>query len=325
MSEAANIALNAIGMQDTHLLSKDPEKSFFNTSYKQPSEFRKYHNVHDVIEDGNIPTWPFGETVRVTLNPQSMGDLLTNLWINITIPKWTTGITFVTEEAEIYIFGTTLEASEYTSYDALWDALYAAGDPGPGFPNSTFWQLGGFYFYNFEFFRDVGSNWSNYNVPGSISSSSGEGVIVDTEIDSWSWDLQLLGRKIIKSIRFIVDEQILEEITADWCIIHDNLYQTESQKISANAAYNRNIIGATSEETDAGYNNMYIHIPFFFSQNFGGDVYSNNKQNKIPFPLCAIHKQKIRLEIDFFKQYDWCTKLYERWRYRTGTPSRPTS
>ena len=302
MSEAANIALNAIGMQDTHLLSKDPEKSFFNTSYKQPSEFRKYHNVHDVIEDGNIPTWPFGETVRVTLNPQSMGDLLTNLWINVKIPEWTTGITFVTEEAEIYIFGTTLEASEYTSYDALWDALYAAGDPGPGFPNSTFWQLGGFYFYNFEFFRDVGSNWSQYNVPGSISSSSGEGVIREIETDSWSWDLQLLGRKIIKSIRFIVDEQILEEITADWCIIHDNLYQTESQKISANAAYNRNIIGATSEETDAGYNNMYIHIPFFFSQNFGGDVYSNNKQNKIPFPLCAIHKQKIRLEIDFFKQ-----------------------
>ena len=213
MSEAVNISLNAIGMQDTHLLSKDPEKSFFNTSYEQHSEFRKYHNVHDVIEDGDIPTWPFGETVRVTLNPQSMGDLLTNLWINIKLPEWTTG-----------------------------------------------------------------------------------------ETDSWSWDLQLLGRKIIKSIRFIVDEQILEEITADWCIIHDNLYQTESQKISANAAYNRNIIGASSTETDAGYNNMYIHIPFFFSQNFGGDVYSNNKQNKIPFPLCAIHKQKIRLEIDFFKQ-----------------------
>jgi hypothetical protein len=158
MSEAANIALNAIGMQDTHLLSKDPEKSFFNTSYKQPSEFRKYHNVHDVIEDGNIPTWPFGETVRVTLNPQSMGDLLTNLWINITIPKWTTGITFVTEEAEIYIFGTTLEASEYTSYDALWAALYAAGDPGPGFPNSTFWQLGGFGDSSFEIMVMDGNN-----------------------------------------------------------------------------------------------------------------------------------------------------------------------
>lgn len=302
MSEAANIALNAIGMQDTHLLSKDPEKSFFNTSYKQPSEFRKYHNVHNVFENGNIPTWPFGETVRVTLNPQSMGDLLTNLWINVKIPEWTTGITFVTEEAEIYIFGTTLEASEYTSYDALWAALYAAGDPGPGFPNSTFWQLGGFGNSSFYYFSRGGYNWSRYNVPGSISSSSGEGVIREIETDSWYWDLQLLGRKIIKSIKFIVDEKILEEITADWCIIHDNLYQTESQKISANAAYNRNIVGASATEIDAGYNNMYIHIPFFFSQNFGGDVYSNNKQNKIPFPLCAIHKQKIRLEIDFFKQ-----------------------
>ena len=30
MGEAAKISLNAIGKQDTHLLSKDPEESFFN-------------------------------------------------------------------------------------------------------------------------------------------------------------------------------------------------------------------------------------------------------------------------------------------------------
>ena len=306
MSEAANIALNAIGMQDTHLLSKDPEKSFFNTSYKQPSEFRKYHNVHDVIEDGNIPTWPFGETVRVTLNPQSMGDLLTNLWINIKIPKWNDKEFFVTEEAEIYIFGTTLEASDYTSYGDLWAAVYAAGNPGPGFPNSTFWTTGRFQSLGsngqnaWENFRD-NFTWANDNIPGAVGSGTG-GVFTLSETIKWAWDRQILGRKIIKSIKFIIDEQIFEEITADWCIIYDNLYQTESQKISANLAYNRNLVGSSAGEGDTVKPDIYIHIPFFFSQNYGGDVYSNNKQNKIPFPLCAIHKQKILLEIDFFKQ-----------------------
>jgi hypothetical protein len=118
--------------------------------------------------------------------------------------------------------------------------------------------------------------------------------------------MQLLGRKLIKNIKFKVDTQIVEEITADWCIIHDNMYTTESQKMSANTLYNRNITGGEtsqpSAQNDAQSNDVFIHIPFFFSHNYGGDAYSENNQNKTPFPLCAIHKQKITLEIEFFKQ-----------------------
>lgn len=134
-------------------------------------------------------------------------------------------------------------------------------------------------------------------------------LVTPAESDDWSWDSQLLGRKIIKSVKFIIDGELLEEITADWCIIYDNMYQTESQKVSANAAYNRYQIGAVpawqtplSGRNSETHDGFFIHIPFFFSQNYGGDVYSNNKQNKTPFPLCAIYKQKITLEIDFFKQ-----------------------
>jgi hypothetical protein len=126
------------------------------------------------------------------------------------------------------------------------------------------------------------------------------------EIAYWAWDMQLLGRKLIKNIKFKVDTQIVEEITADWCIIHDNMYTTESQKMSANTLYNRNVTGGEtsqpSAQNDAQSNDVFIHIPFFFSHNYGGDAYSENNQNKTPFPLCAIHKQKITLEIEFFKQ-----------------------
>jgi hypothetical protein len=339
MGEASKIALSAIGMQDTHLLSDNPEKSFFNPSYQQHSQFRKYHNVHRVIKNGNKTTWPFGETIKVTLNPQSMGDLLTNLWIHVDLPKWTSDITFtpgIGQQAELYIFGMTLQESgsasynstgvAYATYDLFWAAMIAAGDPGPGAPNAQFWMFivmdyayinypQDFTWYEFRRYYE----WRQFDIPGTDSQTLTDlygtslyfgappHLLVPAEMGSWGWDVQLLGRKIIKSVKFIVDDQVLEEITADWCIIYDNMYQTESQKYTANSAYNRNIVGASyGYERNAGNsesrNNLFIHIPFFFSQSYAGDVYSDNKQNKTPFPLCAIHKQKIMLEIDFFKQ-----------------------
>ncbi len=339
MGEAANIALSAIGMQDTHLLSDNPEKSFFNPSYQQHSQFRKYHNVHSVIENGNKPTWPFGETVKVTMNPQSMGDLLTNLWIHVELPKWTTTESFtpgIGEQAELYIFGMTLEESgsalynssgvPYASYNDFWAAMIAAGRPGPGAPNDQMWSyiVMDYDYNNYpQYFTWSYLRWDSYGIPGMDSATLlnvygvpyyyGQGapphLMTAPESQNWAWDTQLLGRKIIKSIKFIVDGELLEEITADWCIIYDNMYQTESQKESANTAYNRYQSGAVpawqnplSGQNSETHDGFFIHIPFFFSQNYGGDVYSNNKQNKTPFPLCAIYKQKITLEIDFFKQ-----------------------
>ena len=79
MGEAAKISLNAIGKQDTHLLSKDPEESFFN--YEAPpkhSEFRKYHRSHQVVNKGQIAGWPFGETVKVQFNPTNIRKRRTN-------------------------------------------------------------------------------------------------------------------------------------------------------------------------------------------------------------------------------------------------------
>ena len=39
----AQIALNAIGKQDTYLLENDPENSFFKYDPKRHSNFQKFH------------------------------------------------------------------------------------------------------------------------------------------------------------------------------------------------------------------------------------------------------------------------------------------
>lgn len=87
MGEAANISLKAIGMQDTHLLSKDPEDSLFNYKPKRHSEFRKYHHTRTIVKPGNVEaSWPFGKTLKVEFKPQNMGDLLSNMWLSIQMP-----------------------------------------------------------------------------------------------------------------------------------------------------------------------------------------------------------------------------------------------
>jgi hypothetical protein len=87
MGEAAKISLKAIGKQDTHLLSKDPEDSFFNDDgMRRHSNFRKYHRSRTVVNDSTLPNWPFGQSVKVQFNPQNMGDLLSNMWLSISMP-----------------------------------------------------------------------------------------------------------------------------------------------------------------------------------------------------------------------------------------------
>jgi hypothetical protein len=86
MGEAAKISLKAIGKQDTQLLSKDPEESFFNYNPERHSEFRKYHRARNIVNNGTIASWPFGQIVKVQFNPTNMGDLLSNMYLSITMP-----------------------------------------------------------------------------------------------------------------------------------------------------------------------------------------------------------------------------------------------
>jgi len=130
MGEAAKISLKAIGKQDTYLLCKDPKESFFNpNTTRRHSNFRKYHRSKNVINTGQIPNWPFGQTIKVQFNPQNMGDLLSNLWLSIKMPRVSNGNyadqlgRHILKSVAMYVDDTELEKIE-GDWGIIYDELY---------------------------------------------------------------------------------------------------------------------------------------------------------------------------------------------------------
>jgi len=91
-----------------------------------------------------------------------------------------------------------------------------------------------------------------------------------------------VGRAIISSVKFRVDQYEIETIYDDWLHMYDDLYLTIDQK--------RATLDMTAGIGNQRYGPLDLYIPlnFFFS----------SKQASY-FPLCAITNQKIILEIVF--------------------------
>jgi hypothetical protein len=103
MGEAAKISLKAIGKQDTHLLSKDPEDSVFKYDIKQYSNFTKLHKSRVVSKPTTDTNWPFGQTVKVEFNPNQMGDLLSDMWIKLRMPSLPTSQKSYADQLSIHL------------------------------------------------------------------------------------------------------------------------------------------------------------------------------------------------------------------------------
>jgi len=207
MGEAAKISLKAIGKQDTYLLSKDPADSLFRDRSERHSEFRKYHRTRNVIKPGQIPNWPFGQTIKVEFKPRNMGDLLSNMWLSIVMPGLSNG---------------------------------------------------------------------NY--------------------------ADQLGRHLLKTITMFVDDIEVEKIHDDWGIIYDELYLEISEKVANRFLVNRNLPFDSSVEKEdiaAFDSDVVVPLHFFFSRKYANDEHESNQPNRPYFPVCAIHKQKIEIELEF--------------------------
>ena len=131
MGEAAKISLKAIGKQDTHLLSKDPDESLFNyTTDRNHSDFRKYHRNKNIVKPGNAEaSWPFNKTIKVEFHPRNMGDLLSNMYLSITMPAITDGNyadqlgRHIFKSVTMYVDDIEVEKI-YDDWGILYDELY---------------------------------------------------------------------------------------------------------------------------------------------------------------------------------------------------------
>ena len=83
----AVMSLDAIGKQELHTLSPDPADSFFVNKSLQHSKFSKIQRVTKVDSEAAVKNWPFNRTIKVTLDPKTMGDLLCNMYLKITLPQ----------------------------------------------------------------------------------------------------------------------------------------------------------------------------------------------------------------------------------------------
>ncbi len=80
------MSLDAIGKQELYTLSPDPKDSFFNYTPLQHSKFSLVQRAYKTDSEASVKNWPFGKTIKVTLEPKTMGDLLANMYLKCTLP-----------------------------------------------------------------------------------------------------------------------------------------------------------------------------------------------------------------------------------------------
>ena len=113
-----------------------------------------------------------------------------------------------------------------------------------------------------------------------------------------------IGKALIKTMEFRVDEYELETLYTDWSVIYSELYLSEEEKDGLKFLDN-NGQPSGSLAGDASSSGMKLFIPlyFFFGRRHSTQDFDNKLLNdkffKPYFPLCAIHKQQIFLNITF--------------------------
>jgi hypothetical protein len=80
----AVLSLDAIGLQDTYLTGTDD--SFFRFKPIRHTQFSKYNTARPIGNPGGQRGWPFGQTIRFQMNPRTMGDVLSNMYLKIDAP-----------------------------------------------------------------------------------------------------------------------------------------------------------------------------------------------------------------------------------------------
>jgi hypothetical protein len=129
-SSGAAVSLHAIGKHESYIHSENLDESIFNYNPKTHSHFTKFHRTTVVNKSPTSPTWPFNERIKVTFNPQNMGDLLSNMYVMIKLPGLTQDKNYSDQVGRHLIKSVTMRVDEievekiYDDWMVIHDELY---------------------------------------------------------------------------------------------------------------------------------------------------------------------------------------------------------
>ncbi len=129
-SSGAAVSLHAIGKQESYIHSENLDESIFNYNPKTHSNFTKFHRTTVVNKSPTSPTWPFNERIKVTFNPQNMGDLLSNMYVMLKLPGLTQDKNYSDQVGRHLIKSVTMRVDEievekiFDDWMVIHDELY---------------------------------------------------------------------------------------------------------------------------------------------------------------------------------------------------------
>lgn len=204
MAQSAAVrALSTTSAVDEYIMKKESE---FRPQKLQSTHFNKFYRVT------KLPGTTFiGQTVEVILNPKELGDLMTNVYLSLTLPALPSGY-------------------YYTEY---------------------------------------------------------------------------IGRAIIEHIEFRIGEQIVEKITDDWYIIHDQILLDADEKLAMYKCINNGQVPGAPVTATTAFEIM-VPLELFFCRRHSHGINSQQRLERPALPLCALTNQIISLKF-FFRPQLWFT------------------
>lgn len=116
-----------------------------------------------------------------------------------------------------------------------------------------------------------------------------------------------IGRNLIKSITFSVNEQAIETVTSDWLVIRDQVFLDDDEKtgishlINDGYSIDNDDFKTTYSENPTDVELM-IPLEFFFCRRHSPYRKERDRISRPYFPICAIKNQKIYVTIEFYDQ-----------------------
>ena len=114
---------------------------------------------------------------------------------------------------------------------------------------------------------------------------------------------EMVGRALINKVEFLINGQVIESLTDDWYIIHDQLYLDADERLGLYQL----VSNGTPEGSDVvcqspGQIDLMIPLDFFFCHRFT----HKRMRDKPFFPMCAIGFQTVSVRFTFNSQA-WIT------------------